>query len=436
MFLQTAGIAVTPAIPPHSREAEEAVIGAVLINAEAYYDVAHFLKADDFYIHRHKFVWEAFTRLHEKRAPIDLVTLPEELERVNKLSEVGGSAYITSLINQAPSSLDAESYGRIVHAYSIRRKILKAANEIATLAYNGAMDIDAVTEQCVSSLEKAVSGVMGDGLVHISEPFSKMYDEMMTASQKNIIPGIPTNIRSLDAILGNLKPGLYIVAGRPGHGKTAFKLSVAKNVAKNSKKRVAIFSLEMPSDQIMQRLTANETGIELDIIRSGLLTKDQWQKVNSAAEFVQNLPMYIDETPEITCAQIEARCKRLIMMHGALDLVIVDYLQLMSAGFKSAGENRAMEVGAISRGLHNVSRRLNVPIIAGAQVNREGEKEGRRPRLSDLRESGSIEADADVVIFPYEENGRMTLIVEKHRNGPTGDAEVKFIKPFTRFTDD
>jgi len=415
---------------PHSVEAEEATIGSVLINPEVFFDLAVFLKADDFYVHRYRFVWNAIARLHGRRAPVDLLTVSDELERDGKLAEVGGTAFLTSLVNQVPTSLNAEAYGRIVHEHSVRRKLIAAANEIASLAYS-ANPIGDVTSRAVVELEKAVTDSMGTGLRHITVPFSVMYDQMAEASERGVAPGIPTRIGNLDTILNNLKVGMYVVAGRPGQGKTALKLSIAKNAAKQGF-RTAFFSLEMPSEQILQRLTANETGVSLDKIISGQLTQGEWEKVNAAAETFENLPLFVDDTPAISPAQIEARCRRLIMQYGPLDLVVVDYLQIMSAD-DGKTSNRTEEVGAISRGLKNISRRLNVPVLVGAQLNRESEKEDRRPRLSDLRESGSIEAEADVVIFPFDDDGLETLIVAKHRNGPVGDAQAKFKKAITKF---
>ena len=434
----------SPAIP-HSREAEEAVIGSILINPEVYFDVAFFLRNEDFYIHRNRWIWCAIAQLHSSRTPIDLLTVSDELERQGKLAEMGGSAYLTSLINQVPTSLNAESYGRIVQANATRRKLIHAANMIASLGYSGD-DIATITAQAVTELEKAVSDFMGDGLKHISVPMSRVYDRMVDATEKGIVPGIPTEIGNLDTILKNLKPGaMIIVAGRPGTGKTAFKLSAAKNVALQGK-RVAIFTLEMPDEQIYERLASNETGIALDKIQDGRLTEDEWQKVNAATEVFEKSQIFMDDTPAITPAQIEARCRRLMMQYGPLDLVVVDYLQIMDADGKTS--NRTEEVSAISRGLKNVCRRLNVPFLVGAQINREAEKENRRPRMSDLRESGSIEADSDIVIFPYIEEEEdelalktkknnttvpLKLIVAKHRNGPTGDADATFKKQVTKF---
>jgi len=426
------------AIPPipHSLEAEEALLGAVLINPEAYYDVADFLNSDDFYIHRHRFIWSAFMRLHEARTPIDLLTVSEELDRMRQLDEMGGSAYITGLINQVPSSLNAGAYGRIIHAHSTRRKILKAANQMAQWLYDESMGIDDVMRRCVSELEQAVSGAMGKGLVHISEPLSEMYDRMSEAAQKQEVPGVPTGIDSIDNILGNLKPGLVIVAARPGQGKTSFKHTIGLNAAKQGR-RIAVFTLEMSDVEVSERMTAINTEINLQAIRSGQLDTEEWTKVNRSVEEVEKLSIYVDDTPELTTAQIEAKCKRLIMQEGPLDLVLVDYLQLVEPPFKASEGNRTVAVDAIAKGLRVLARRLNIPVVAGAQLNREAEKDKRRPRLSDLRESGGIESEAHVVMFPYqdEEEGTCEMIIAKHRNGPTGSAPVLYRKDITRFED-
>lgn len=430
-----------PTIPaismvPHSREAEDAILGAVLINPEAYYDVADFLKADDFYIHRNRWIWSAFTRLHEARIPVDLLTVSEELDRQKQLAEIGGSAYLTGLINQVPSSLNAEAYARIVKGHATRRKVLKAANQMAQWVYDESISVDDLTAKCVEELNKAVTDSMGEGLVHISRPLSEMYDQMTAASQKQEVPGIPTGIDSVDQVLGNLKPGLIIVAGRPGQGKTSFKHSVAMNVAKQGK-RVAVFSMEMSGVEVSERLTTNETEIDLMLVRSAQLNENEWGKVNSAVETIEKLEIYVDETPELTTAQIEARCRKLEMTIGRIDLVVVDYLQLVAPPFKATEGNRTVAVGAVAKGLRVLARKLNVPVMAGAQLNRELEKEKRKPRLSDLRESGDIEAEAHVVMFPYEDADDHTfeMIVAKHRNGPTGSAPILYRKAITKFED-
>jgi replicative DNA helicase len=424
----------TPTIP-FSREAEEAVLGSVLINPDAYFEVADFLKSSDFHIHRHRFIWEAYTRLNASRTPLDLLTVCDELERDNKLAEVGGSAYLTGLINQVPTSLNAEAYGRIVQAHATRRKILAAISNMAKWVHDESLSMDELTNRCLEEIAQAVQDAMGRGLNHISEGLSAMYEEMTLAASKQEIPGLPTGLNELDLLLGNLKPGLNIVAGRPGQGKTTLKHTIARNAALQGK-RVAIFSLEMGEVEVSQRLTTSQTEIDLSLIRAAQLEQDEWDTVHRAVETLEHLPIYVDESPELTVAQIEARCKRLEMTVGPLDLVVVDYLQLVSPPFKATEGNRAIAVGAVARGLRVLSRKLNVPVLAGAQLNRESEKEKRKPRLSDLRESGEIENEAHVVMFPYqdEEDHSSEIIVAKHRNGPTGSAPVRYRKEVTKFT--
>ena len=296
----------TPSVVPHSREAEEAVVGAVLINPEAYYDVAQFLAADDFYIHRNKWIWEAFMRLHEQRIPVDLLTLAEELDRSNLLADVGGSAYITSLINQVPSSLNAESYGRIVEGHSIRRKMITAANKIASIAYNEASTVDDVMNEA----EKAVFNVSERRLKHDLQPISAVlsdyYDRIDDlAKRPEEIHGVPTGFIDLDRMLTGLQPSdLLIIAGRPGQGKTGFLLSIAKNAALTHKKHVAIFSLEMSNEQVVQRLIAQETGIDSQRLRNGKLQENEWPLFTHAVEVFSDTHIYLDDTPAITPLQL------------------------------------------------------------------------------------------------------------------------------------
>ena len=426
----------TPSTIPHSREAEEALLGAVLINPDAYFDAADFLKADDFFIQRHQYIWNAFKSLHEKSIPLDLLTVFEELERMGQINDVGGPAYLTGLINQVPSSLNAEAYGRIIQTHCTRRKIIRAAGRMAQFAYDESLEQNDLTGWCVSEMEQAISDAMGQGLVHISESLSDMYDQMSEASKNQEVPGIQTDINGVDNILGGLDIGLGVIASRPGLGKTSFKHTVGLNVAKQGK-RVAIFSLEMSRVEVSERLTAINTRINLQAIRSGQLDAAEWIRVNQSIEEVEKLHIHVDDTPELTPAQIEAKCKRLIMREGPLDLILVDYLQLVSPPFKASEGNRTVAVDAIAKGLRVLARRLNVPVIAGAQLNREIEKEKRRPRLSDLRESGGIEAEAHLVMFLYrdEDEGSSEVIIAKHRNGPTGTAQVRYCKEITKFED-
>jgi len=399
-----------PAAPsiPHSREAEEAVVGAVLINPEVYYDVAQFLQADDFYIHRHQWIWEAFTRLHEQRTPIDMLTLSDELDRVGQLAELGGPAYLTTLINQVPSSLNAESYGHIVEAHSIRRKMINAANQIASLAYNE----ESLVETVMDEAEKAVFNVserrLKHDLVPISSVLSEYYDRIDDlAKRDDEIFGVPTGFIDLDKLLSGLQPSdLLIIAGRPGQGKSGFLLSVAKNAALTHKKHVAVFSLEMSNEQVVQRLMAQETGIDSQRLRTGKLAEEEWPLFTHAIEVFSDTKIFLDDTPAITPLQLRTKCRRLHMEYG-LDLVIIDYLQLMGGDTRT--DNRVQEVSYISRTLKVLARELNVPVLAAAQLSRAVEQRSdKRPVLSDLRESGCLVGDTLVTL----ENGQNIPIRE------------------------
>lgn len=429
-------------IVPHSREAEEAVIGSILINPEAYYDVAQFLQPDDFYIRRHAWIWESFTRLHERRSPIDFLTVSEELEQMGVLAEVGGAAYITALINNVPTSLHAEAYGRLIEENAIRRRMLSAANEIAKLAYKQETSVESVMDEA----EKAVFGVserrMTRDLQSIQQVLSEYYDRIdLLSSRDDEMFGVPTGFIDLDRLLMGLQPSDFIiVAGRPGMGKTAFILSLAKNAAQTYKKHVAVFSLEMSNEQLVQRLIAQETGIDSQRLRTGKLEDDEWPKFTHAIEVMSDTRIYLDDTPALTPLQLRTKCRRLHLEYN-LDLILVDYLQLMSSG--SRVENRVQEVSYISRNMKVMARELNVPVIAAAQLSRAVEQRAdKEPQLSDLRESGSLEQDADIVMFihrpeVYERDTLKQNIaqikISKHRNGPVGMVELIFRNNLAKF---
>jgi replicative DNA helicase len=431
-----------PQIIPHSREAEEAVIGSVLINPEAYYDVASFLRADDFYIHRHRWIWDTFSRLHERRVPIDFLTVSQELDQQGQLAEVGGPAYLTALVNNVPTSLHAEAYGHIVEETSIRRRMLTAANDIAKLAYQQEASVESVMDEA----EKAVFGVSERrttrDLRPIREVLSEYYDRIDQLAGRDLESmGVPTGFVDLDRLLGGLQPSdLLIVAGRPGSGKTAFILSAAKNAAQKYKKHVAIFSLEMSSEQLVQRIIAQETGIDSQRLRTGKLDEDEWPLFTHAIEVLGDTIIFLDDTPALTPLQLRTKCRRL-HLEFQLDLILVDYLQLMSSGVRS--ENRVQEVSYISRNLKVLARELNVPVLAAAQLSRAIEQRtDKEPVLSDLRESGSLEQDADIVMFIhrpelYEKDTLKQNIaqikVAKHRNGPTGTIELVFRSQIAKF---
>jgi len=427
---------------PNSREAEESVLGSVFINPEAYLDVAQFLKPDDFYIVRNRWVWEAFMNLSEKRIPIDNITVCNELQQKDQLAEVGGPAYITFLISQVPTSLNAVSYGHIVEEKSIRRRMLTAANDMAKQAVNQHQSVDTA----LGEAEKAIFGISQQrtqkDLTPIKTVLSSVYDRVDQLSKiDDDIFGVPTGLIDLDKMLGGLqKSDLIIIAGRPGTGKTGFMLSAAKNAAQKHKKHVAIFSLEMSNEQLVQRLIAQETGIDTQRLRTGKLNDDEWPLFIHAIEVLGDTHIFLDDTPAITPMQLRTKCRR-IHLEYQLDLVIVDYLQLMSGDGRT--DNRVQEVSNISRNLKILARELNVPVLAGAQLSRAVEQRtDKKPVLSDLRESGSLEQDADIVMFIHRpdaaDQGSPThamaeLMIAKHRNGPTGSVEVVFRGNLARF---
>lgn len=431
-----------PQMVPHSREAEEAVIGAVLINPEAYYDVAQFLHPDDFYIHRNQWIWQAFVTLHDKNEAVDLVTVTEELDQMGHLVDIGGAAYITKLINNVPSSLHAEAYGHRVEETAIRRRMLNAANKIAKLAYEENLTLDTVMDDSEKAIFNVSQRRTTQDLQPIRSVLSEYFDRVEELSKRDDdLVGVPTGFLDIDKMLGGLQPSdLLIIAGRPGMGKTGFILSAVKNAALTHKKHVAIFSLEMSNEQLVQRIIAQETGIDSTRLRSGKLNPDEWLLFTQAIEVLSDTQIFLDDTPALTPLQLRTKCRRLHLEYK-LDLIVVDYLQLMGGDMRT--NNRVQEVSDISRNMKILARELNVPVLAAAQLSRAVEQRSdKRPVLSDLRESGSLEQDADIVMFiyrpeVYEEDSALKnlaeIIIAKHRNGPTGEVQLVFRKNLAKF---
>jgi replicative DNA helicase len=427
----------------YSLEAEEAVLGCVLINPDAYFEIAHFLKPDDFYLHKHRWIWDAFMHLHDQRLPVDLITVSEELQRRNELEETGGTAYLTHLINTVPTSLHAEAYGRIVQHSAMRRRLLEAASAVAKLAYEEDRDINEVVNEAEALVFAVGEQRLHKDLLPLNEALSEYYDRVQYLIEHRDEPlGVPTGFYDLDKVLGGMqKSDLLIIAGRPGSGKSGFMLSAAKNAAQIHKKHVAIFSLEMSNEQLVQRMIAQETGIDSQRLRIGDVKDDELPIFVQAVNVLGDIPIFLDDTPALTPLQLRAKCRRLDQEYG-LDLIVVDYLQLMQGEGRS--ENRVQEVSYISRSLKTLARELNVPVLAGAQLSRAVEqRENKKPQLSDLRESGSLEQDSDVVMFIYradlyEKDGAKTniaeIIVAKHRNGPTHSGiEMIFLDKLAKF---
>jgi replicative DNA helicase len=412
---------------PSNREAEEAVIGAVLINQDIFFSVSQFLKPDDFFLDRNRWIWEAFQHLSESRQPLDLVTVTEALSNRGQLDEVGGQVYLISLINRAPNAYHAESYGRIIEQNAIRRRMLEAANEVARLAYQQDQGIDTVIDEAEKAIFNISERRVKRDLIPITQVIHEYYERIDEVGRRpDEISGIPTGLKDIDNLLGGMqKSDLIIVAGRPGMGKTGFLLGTLRNAGLLNKKRVAMFSMEMSNEQLLQRLIAMDTKIDTQRLRTGDLNDNEWDIFFQAVEPYDGSLIFLDDTPAITPLSLRTKCRRLYNEYG-LDLVIVDYLQLM--GGDSRTDNRVQEVSNISRNLKVLARELKVPVLTAAQLSRAVEhRPDKKPQLSDLRESGSLEQDADIVMFIHrnhlsdspEERNKAEMIVAKHRNGPT-----------------
>ena len=428
---------------PHDVEAEEAVLGSLLIDPDALYRVASFLRPEDFYIQKNGWIYEAILALHERREPVDFVTLRNELEARGILEEVGGVAYLARLIDTVPTAIHVEAYGRIVEEAAIRRRLISAASDIAQLAYQEGQDIGEVLDRAEQSLFAISQRRITRDLVPIQEVVRPFYDriEYLYTHQGEPL-GVPTGFIDLDKLLGGLqKSDLIIVAARPGVGKTSLCLSIARNAARLGK-HVAIFSLEMSAEQVVQRLVSAETGIDAQRLRLGQLREEEWPLLVQATGVLSELPIFIDDTPAISALQLRTKARRIHAEYG-LDLIVVDYLQLMTSDVRV--ENRVQEVSYISRMLKSLARELDVPVLAVSQLSRAVEQRtDKRPVLADLRESGSLEQDADVVMFIYreemykpetEKQHIADIIVAKHRHGPTKTVQLFFREQLAQFLD-
>jgi replicative DNA helicase len=393
------GSPVTPhKLLPQNIEAEEAVLGALLIDPDAIIRVATFLQAGDFHVQRHGMVYQAILDLHERREPADLVTLTDELERREQLGEVGGPAFLTGLINATPTSIHVEYYARIVERTAVLRRLIDAAGQIAKLAYQDVDDVDEVVDRAESIIFGVSEKRVSRDLVPIRQALDDFYDriEYLREHQGEII-GIPTGLADLDKLLGGFqRSDLVIIAGRPGMGKTSLALSIALQAARRWNKRIGIFSMEMSNEQVVQRLVSAETGIDSQRLRLGAIHDDEWPTFFQATSLLSTTQIFIDDTPAISALEMRTKARRLYAEHG-LDMIIVDYLQLMRGDLRS--ENRVQEISFISRSLKALARELNIPVVALSQLSRAVEaRADRRPMLSDLRESGCLTGDTLVYV--------------------------------------
>lgn len=429
-------------LAPHSHESEEALLGSILINPNTYYETSAIVKADDFFVLRNRWVWEAFERLYRRGEVADYLLVMNELKAQERLDLIGGASYLGYLITQATTWVYADAYAVVVARMAQRRRLLEAANEIAQLARAEELDIHEVINRSESVFFAVTEHQQRKETVHIEAVARSLMDMVDDIVINGKAAGIPSGYGGIDELLGGFqKSDLLVLAARPGMGKTALMLNLTVNAARAGAK-VAFFSLEMNNEQLLQRMVASETGINTHKIRTAKLHDDrEWSLFYQAIANITELPIFLDDAPSLSVNQLRSKCRRLNHEHK-LDLIMVDYLQLMMGG-DGRNENRVQEISYISRGLKELARELNMPVLAGSQLSRAVEQRtDKRPVLSDLRESGSIEQDSDIVMFIYRDDvyhddserpNEADIIIAKHRNGPTGSVPLLFDKELTKF---
>lgn len=439
---------------PHDSEAEKAVLGAVFLDPEAIIDASDVLQPDNFYEHANRIVFQAMLNISDREEVIDPVTLQDELKKNNQVDDIGGIAYVTELSMATPTAAHVTYYAKIVKRKAILRNLISTSQRIIQNAIEGSDDVTDI-------LDDAESQIMGVSQDNASGGFKSIHDVLNTAMEEinsipddgNMVTGLPSGFSELDKMTtGFHDDELIILAARPGVGKTAFALNVAQFVGLKTDKTVAMFSLEMGAEQLVQRMLASEGLIDSQHLRTGQLTDEEWRKLVVAAGSLDNTSIYIDDTPGIKMSEIRAKARRLAKEKGNLGLIVIDYLQLIEG---PRSESRQQEVSAISRQLKKLAKELHIPVIALSQLSRSVEqRQDKRPVLSDIRESGSIEQDADIVAFLYrddyyrderdeddegeveaeEDNGEVEVIIEKNRSGTRGTVKLMFSKPYNRFS--
>lgn len=430
-------------LPPHNLEAEQSVLGSLLIDRDAIIRIASYVKSSDFYRAAHSLIYEAILTLYNKREPTDLITLVDELRRTGRLEEAGGESYLSELIAAVPTAVHVEYYGRIVERTATLRRLISAGTEIVDIGYTESMDI----EQALDGAEKAIFAVSQKRSTRdfrsIGEILEEYFDRLDTLQQnKGAVVGVPTGFADLDKLTGGLqRSDLIIIAARPAVGKSSLGLGFAFNAAVRFGKTVGLFVLEMSAEQIVQRMLSMETGIDSHRLRMGYIDDSEWSSVTRSFGRLAEANIFIDDTASANIMEVRSKARRLHAERG-LDLLIIDYLQLMTA---TRVDNRVQEISQISRSLKGLARELDVPVVALAQLSRAVEtRQSHVPMLSDLRESGSIEQDADIVAFIYREDvydpdtdrkGIADLIIAKHRNGPIGTVHLRFFDRTARFAD-
>ena len=429
-------------IPPHSIEAEQSVLGSMLLDKEAVAAATEVLRGEDFYSESHKEIFEAIVDTYDRGDPVDLVTVVESLRQRGTLGSVGGGAYISELSMSVPSTANIRYYMRIVEEKSILRRLIHASNDIIKESYDAAEDIDIILDHAEKKIFDIAQKKNNQAFEPIKSVLLDTYSKIEELTKnKGKIVGVSTGFKDFDQRTSGLNPSDFIlVAARPSMGKTSFAINMAQYAAVYNKIPVAIFSLEMSKEQLAQRMLSSEANVELQKIRSGDLDETDWVKLVRAAGPLSAAPIFIDDTPGISAMEMRSKARRLKLEHG-LGLIVIDYLQLMSGRGRS--ENRQQEISEISRSLKALARELNVPVVTLSQLSRAPEaRTEHRPMLSDLRESGAIEQDADVVVFLYrdeyynpnsEKKNIAEAIIAKQRNGPTGTVELVWLGQFTKF---
>jgi len=437
-------------LPPQATEVEEAVLGALMLERDAYVTVADIIDTSSFYKEEHQKIFEAIKELSTNEKPVDLLMVTQELKDREQLDEVGGPGYITQLTRRVASAAHIEFHSRIIAQKFIQRELIRVSSEIQGKSYDDTMDVDDLIDFSESSLFQVAERNIKKETRPIKPVLNEAIVQIEKARQrKDGLSGVPSGFTALDRITsGWQKTDLIIIAARPSMGKTAFVLSMARNMAVDHNRATAVFSLEMSSIQLVNRLIAAETELGNDKLKTGRLENYEWEHLNRKISALEKAPIFIDDTPALSIFEFRAKCRRLKMQHD-IQVVIVDYLQLMTAGTDSRG-SREQEVSTISRSLKAIAKELNIPILALSQLNRSVEsREGKRPQLSDLRESGAIEQDADIVTFIHRPEyygmteddsgnsliGVAEIIIAKHRNGATGDVHLAFKKELAKFSD-
>ena len=428
---------------PQSIEAEEAVLGAVLVNPLSIGRIVEFLRPESFYKPAHKVIYEAVLELYKKNEPIDIVTVSEHLRNKEELENAGGRAYINDLALNVVTTANVEFYAKIIQEKEIKRALINAGSEIVSMSYENE-ETDAVLDNAQKLIFNIASQKDTSDLVPIQDLVVASYEQIEDRfNNKDDLVGVTTGFYDLDRLTAGLqKSDLIILAARPSMGKTALALNLAQNVAMKGKKGVAIFSLEMPKQQLVKRMLCAEAEVDTQRITSGNMQPKDWEKLVDAMTRLSDAKIYIDDTPGVTAIDIKAKCRRLMMEEKELGLIVIDYLQLMEGGGNPNDRNQ--QISMISRSLKGLARELDVPIIALSQLSRQVEQRpDKRPMLSDLRDSGAIEQDADIVMFIYrdeyynkdnvENKGKAEVIIAKHRNGPTGVIELLFQSAITKF---